>query len=293
MYARVTKAALLGVGLSVTSGTRHVRVERPVFPCGVECIKTEAVLQGADVLTSLDNLKYSMDVQYSAAADAGHACGRDNVFPAFQGLSLNPSAQLKLTTRDTRETPRVIFECTPGKSYHLVLNDALGGAFQAESHYNHWVKLNIECTDKGWAEVEDSGVDINQGTPGIEGWYSGAGYLPPAFPYNAFHHFNFFMFETDQPFTDARVEAFNTELPANNILGGKAWTIAQLMEALGFTAPVARTWMDVTTSYWSKVRMQRIEAYVGNLPFYQLICPCNVASSWPGLYHEADKECNL
>jgi len=274
------------------------RAPPPVFPCDFECVKEEAVRQGADVLTSLENMKFSMDVTYSAAADAGEACGANYSYPAFEGVSLNPKAQLKLTTVHTREEPRVSFECEGGKTYHLVLNDCLGGAFQSVNAYNHWVKLNIACPEgRTWTRAEDSGENMVQTTnPAIPGWFDSTGYLPPAFPYNTFHHFNFYIFETATPFDDARLTQFNTDLPANNVLGdpaNPAWTIADIMADLELAAPVARTWMDVTTSYWSQVRMGRVEQFVGNMEFYQIICPCNQASSWPGLFQSGDAACNL
>jgi len=270
------------------------------FPCDVDCVKEEAVLQGADVLTSLDNLKYSMNVVYSAAADEGEACGANRSFPAFKGLSLNPALQLKLTTVHTRERPSVTFECEAGKFYHLVLNDAMGGPFQNVQAYNHWVRLNIACGAKlgqDWTRAEDSGVDMKQSVnPPIPGWFDSMGYLPPAFPYNSFHHFNFYIFETDTPFDAARLEKFNAEFPSNNLLGNPsrpAWTIADVMADLNLQAPVARTWMDVTTSYWSKLRMGRIHDFVKHMEFYSLICDCNKDSSLPGLSQSGDSRCNM
>jgi len=266
----------------------------PKFHCGFECVKAEALRVGADVLTPLDNLKYDMEVVYSAAEDSGEACGEQHVFPAFKDRHLDPRSQLKLTTVDTRETPDVIFQCTKGKSYHLMLNDCLGGAFQNASAYNHWVRLNVECpTDQGWARAADSGRDIMQGQTTIPGWFSGKGYLPPAFPYNAFHHFNFYLFETDAPFSKERVDQFDIDLPANNALGGGAWTIDQIMTNLTLQAPVGRTWMDSATSYWSHLRMSRINDYVENLTFYKIICKCNEPGSWPGQNKPGAEECNL
>lgn len=265
----------------------------PTFPCDVDCVKKEAGFQGADLLTSLDSLKFSMDVQYSAAEDAGEACGDNHTFPAFEGLALNPKLQLKLTTVDTRETPSVTFECEGGKYYHLVLSDSLGGPFQIARAYTHWVRLNMFCpADQSWAMAVDSGVDMKQGASVVPGWFEGFGYLPPAFPYNTFHHFNFFLFETDVAFDDTRLLRFNTEFPGNNVLGN-AFNIEQIMADLELQGPVARTWMDVTTSYWSQVRMGRIEDYVKDQEFYQLICPCNQASSWPGLNQSGDVACNV
>lgn len=270
----------------------------PVYPCDVACIKEQATIQGATALVPVTNLKYNIDVQLSAAEDSGTACGADHVFPAFKGLALNPKAQLKLTTRDTRETPTVTFECTEGKFYHLVLNDALGGAWQNSNSYFHWFKVNIACTGKGWTTTADSGTDIKQGASTIPKWFSGVGYLPPAFPYNCFHHFDFKIFETDKAFTTAELDDMNNWFPKANVLGS-AWTVAQLMEKLSFADPVARTWMDVTTSYWSGVRMGRIKNIIDSSGdanfqrFFALICPCNMAGAWPGLYKPGNQTCNL
>jgi len=279
-----------------------------LFPCDVECMKKEATRQGANVLTSLDKLKFNIDVRYSAAEDKGTACDEVQVFPAFKDVVLNPQAQLKLTTAHTREEPDVTFECEEGKSYHLVLNDALGGVFQNSVAYTHWVKLNMGCVDppslmgtessasrrldgKKSTKASSSGINMLQGSSAKAGWFSGVGYLPPAFPYNTFHHFNFYLFETEEAFTPERVEQFNTDFPTNNALRG-AWTIAQLMANLQFDAPVARTWMDVTTSYWSDLRMGRNENFKDSA-FYLIICECNQPGSWPGLYQNGTQQCNI
>ena len=110
-----------------------------------------AKLQGADILTSLDNMKFSMEVTYTYNADSGEACGTNVQFPAG-AVTLDPSLPLKLTTINTRVEPEVTFECAPGKTYHLILNDSLGGAFQATrayNHDNHWMKLNMVCPSSG------------------------------------------------------------------------------------------------------------------------------------------------
>jgi len=301
MNALTAPVAILLVAVARASPLLHqgqtmppAAVQPVAFPCDFECIKKEAKRMGADVLTPVDQLKFSMDVMFSAAADAGEACGDSHTFPAFDGLHLNPKMQLKLTTTDTRETPLVTFQCSPGKYYHLILNDSMGGAFQNVIAFTHWVHLNMLCPAAGVANTaEAGGEDITQGTGTVPGWFNGKGYLPPAFPYNAFHHFNFYIFETATAFDAARVEKFNTDLPANNQLSGGAWTIADIIDDLGFAPPVARTWMDVVTSYWSQVRMGRIKEAVGGLDFYELICPCQLPENWPGLGKAGKADCNV
>jgi len=270
------------------------------FSCNAACVATEAKLQGADVLTSLANLKYSMEVHYSAGPVSGEACGQMRHFPSHS-VKLDPSGSVKLTTAHTRSEPDITFECTPGKSYNLVLNDALGGVFQNTTAYTHWLKLNMVCPASGLASVAGNGRDMAQGTPPVPGWFSGKGYLFPAFPYNTLHHFNFYIFERPEPFTSARLDEVDKEFPSHNHLGGTGanapYTIDKIMSWLGFEAPVARTWMDVTTSYWSKIRMDgvaRMFPAMSKMEFYQLICPCNLPKNQPGLFRQgADPRCNL
>ena len=269
------------------------------FTCGVDCVKTAATLQGADVLTSLDRLQYSMEVTFNTSSDAGVACGQQRRFPETK-MILDPSSSVKLTTAHTRVEPSITFECDTRKNYHLVLNDALGGVFQNTSAYTHWLRLNLNCPASGLASIAENGRDMAQGSPAVAGWFSGKGYLFPAFPYNTLHHFNFYLFETDASFSDARLNEIDAKFPMYNQLGNPenpAYTIAQIMAWLDFEAPRARTWMDVTTSYWSKVRMDRlVPSYpaIVNSSFYQLICPCNLPSAQPGLFHAGgDPQCNL
>jgi len=253
------------------------------FPCDVECIKKEAKRMGADVMTPVDQMKFSMDVMFSAAADAGEACGDSHTFPAFDGLHLNPGLQLKLTTTDTRETPQVTFQCSPGKYYHLILNDSMGGPFQLYVGYTHWVHLNMLCPAAGVANLaEAGGEDIDQGRL--------KGYLTPSFPDNTFHHFNYYLFETAMAFDAARIEKLNTDLPAHNQLVGVKWNIQDVIGDLGFAPPVARTWMDVTTSYWSEVNWHRPapigpgDAAIAEAgAFVADICRCQLDENRPGL----------
>jgi len=59
--------------------------------------------------------------------------------------------------------------------------------------------------------------------------------------------------------------------------------------------------MDVTTSYYSQVRMAKLAAVnpqFAEQSFYKNICPCNLASSFPGLlpnglHFAGASECNL
>jgi len=281
------------------------------WTCDVDCVKAAALAQGADVLTGLGNLKYSMEVEFSAGADSGEACGASRRFPAFSGVRLNPAMPLRITTAQTRSEPEITFACEDGKSYHMILHDSLGGAFQSVQSYTHWMKLNMDCSG-GLARVAGNGVDMNQGTgcnctalpcacpavtlpAGLGGgvWFGGAGYLYPAFPYNSFHHFNFHIFEAAAPFDAARIAAINGEFPARNQLGN-AWNLSQLMEWLELGDPVARTWMDVTTSYWSMVRMAPLAALYGpgfaDSSFMQLQCPCNLPENSQGVNVTGDAE---
>eukprot|EP00662_Eupelagonemidae_sp_cell21_P002873 gene2873-10104_t len=219
------------------------------WACDVDCVKAAAQKQGADVLTGLGNMKYSMDVEFAAGADKGDACGFTHNFPAFSGVKLNPSMPLKITTAQTRNEPDITFECEPGKSYHMILHDSLGGAFQDQLSYTHWMKLNMNCTGAAGsriAKVAGNGVDMNQGTGGV-------GYLYPAFPFNSFHHFNFHIFETDAAFSSDRLATINAEFPIHNPLLG-AWTLAQIKQWLGFSDPT----------------------------FMTLQCPCNLAYNAQG-----------
>jgi len=267
------------------------------FSCDAACIRREVELHGADVIISADNIKYSMEVVFEGGADVGDACGKENLqFPAYRATA-NPSLGTKMTTAETRVEPSITFECTPGKAYHLLMSDALGGGFQSERNYNHWLKLNLWCPEGGEATVAGNGRDIAQGSPNIPGWFSGKGYLPPAFPYNTLHHFGFYIFETSLPFSDDRLDELDQEFPTHNQLsGGEAYTVKQVAALLGFDSPVARTWADVTTSYYSQVRMGRLAAVyppIADDEFYQLLCPCNLASSFPGTYGTGDQRCNL
>merc|ERR1711865_883288 len=219
--------------------------------------------QGADILTSLDNIQYSMEVVFQDDnSDSGDACGKTNLqFPPYR-VAANPSIGTKITTAETRMEPSIVFECEPGKIYHLLMADALGGAFQKTRNYNHWLKLNLVCEQNGQAKVENNGRDVVQGTPNLPGWFSGKGYLPPAFPHNTLHHFGFYIYETATPFTDAEVDQID---------------------------------VDVKTSYFSRVRMGRAAAIVPAIAeqsFYKLACPCNLAINFPGLGNNGDRECN-
>jgi len=269
------------------------------FSCDHECIKTVAKLQGADILTSLDNIQYSMEVVFQDDnSDSGDACGQTNLrFPPYR-VAANPSIGTKITTAETRMEPSIVFECEPGKIYHLLMSDALGGAFQKTRNYNHWLKLNLVCEQNGQAKVENNGRDVVQGTPNLPGWFSGKGYLPPAFPHNTLHHFGFYIYETATPFTDAEVDQIDVDFKTHNALGGPipAYMVEEVAAFLKFTsAPVARTWIDVTTSYFSRVRMGRAAAIVPAIAeqsFYKLACPCNLAINFPGLGNNGDRECN-
>merc|ERR1711865_30816 len=198
----------------------------------------------------------------------------------------------KITTAETRMEPSIVFECEPGKIYHLLMSDALGGAFQKKLAYNHWVKLNLVCEQSGQAKVENNGRDVVQGAPAIPGWFSGKGYLRPAFPFNSLHHFGFYIYETATSFTDAEIDQIDVDFPTHNALGdpkNPSYLVEEVEAFLKFTAPpVARTWIDVTTSYYSRVHMARAAAVVPAIAehsFYTLACPCNLASSFPGSKH--------
>jgi len=271
------------------------------FACDHECVKDEARLQGADILTSLDNIKYSMEVVFQDDnPDSGDACGKTNLqFPPYR-VAANPSIGTKITTAETRKEPKIVFECEPGNSYHLLMSDALGGTFQNSASYNHWLKLNLVCQQNGQATVEQNGRDVVQGSHNIPGWFSGKGYLPPAFPFNTLHHFGFYIYETATPFTDAELDQIDVDFQTHNTLAdptNPAYLVEEVASFLKFTSPpVARTWIDVTTSYWSRVRMGRAAAIfpaIADSSFYKLGCPCNLASSFPGLYANGDSECNV
>jgi len=266
------------------------------FSCDAACIRREIELHGADVIISADNVKYSMEVVFEGGPETGDACGKENLqFPAYS-VTANPSLGTKMTTAETRVEPSITFECTPGKAYHLLMADALGGGFQSDPNYNHWLKLNLNCSTGGEATVAGNGRDMAQGSPNIPGWFSGKGYLPPGFPYNTFHHFGFYIFETSLPFSDDRLDELDQSFPPINQLGGAVYTVKQVAALLGFDSPVAWTWADVTTSYYSQVRMGRLAAvyppFADEL-FYQLQCPCNLASSFPGTFRTGDERCNL
>jgi len=267
------------------------------FSCDHECIKTEAKLQGADVITSLDNHQYSMEVVFQDDnSESGDACGKTNLqFPPYR-VAANPSIGTKITTMETRLEPSIVFECEPGKNYHLLMSDAYGGAFQKTGAYNHWLKLNLVCEQNGQAKVENNGRDVVQGGPAIPGWFSGKGYLPPGFPYNNLHHFGFYIYETATSFTDAEIDQIDEDFQKNNQLDGHAYRVEEVAAFLKFTAPpVARTWIDVTTSYYSEFRMAKAVAAAPQLaenPFYTLICPCNLASSFPGSHTNGVEACN-
>jgi len=275
------------------------------FSCDHECIKTEARLQGVDILTSLDNIQYSMEVVFQDDNSvSGDACGKTNLqFPPYR-VAANPSIGTKITTTETRMEPSIVFECEPGKIYHLLMSDAMGGGFQNTIAYNHWLKLNLVCEQNGQAKVENNGRDVVLGAPNIPGWYSGKGYLPPGFPFNSFHHFGFYIYETATPFTDAELDQIDVDFQIHNVLGGPipAYLVEEVAAFLKFTAPpVALTWIDVTTSYYSQVRMAKAAALspqLAGMPFYKNICPCNLASSFPGLlanglHFAGASECNL
>lgn len=267
------------------------------FSCDHECIKTEARLQGADIITSLDNIKYSMEVVFQDDNhDSGSACGKTNLqFPPYR-VAANPSIGTKITTAETRKEPSIVFECEHGKHYHLLMADALGGGFQNTMNYNHWLKLNMVCQENGQAQVQHNGRDVVQGSHQLPGWFSGKGYLPPAFPYNTMHHFGYYIYETDAPFTDAEMDQIDVDFPTHNSLEG-AYLVEEVASFLKITSlPVARNWIDVTTSYWSAVRMERLADIIPSYrsqSFYTLQCQCNLASSFPGLASNGATECNV
>merc|ERR1711865_103192 len=151
------------------------------------------------------------------------------------------------------------------------------------------------------AKVQNNGRNVVQGGHTIPGWFSGKGYLRPAFPFNAWHHFGFYIFETATAFTDAEADQIDVDFPAHNQLGppggpNPAYLVEEGASLLKFTSPpVARTWIDVTTSYFSRVHMSRGAAIVPSLAessFYKLACPCNLAINFPGLGNNGDRECN-
>eukprot|EP00756_Hemistasia_phaeocysticola_P001498 Hpha_TRINITY_DN11054_c0_g3::TRINITY_DN11054_c0_g3_i1::g.92996::m.92996 len=301
----VSLGAGFGIGYAVAprGGSSGAAAPAPApvpahsFLCDVECVKAAATLQHADRLTELGNLKYNIDVVFEAEEIRGEFCGVKHTFPAFRAR-LDPSAPVKLTTAQTRVDPSVVFECAAGKTYHLILNDALGGAFQAVNAYTHWVRLNIPCDGATGLADFASGEDMPQGTTEQPGWFSGKGYLFPAFPYNSWHHFNFYVYETDAPIDADGLAWFATEFPKHNQLGQGSYNLSQVTsELLNFTAaPVARTWMDVTTSYYSGVRMgalaEKIPA-MKNMDFYKLICPCNDPDNAQGMDTEYVAKCKL
>jgi len=289
--APVTEAPVTGAPVTEAPVT-----EAPVatkFSCDAACIRREIQLHGADIIISADNVKYSMEVLFEGGPASGDACGKENLqFPAYS-VAANPSIGTKMTTAETRSEPSITFECTPGKAYHLLMADALGGAFQKERSYNHWLKLNLNCPMGGEATVAGNGRDIAQGQPTIKG------YLPPGFPYHHFGHFGFYIFETSVPFSDDSLDEFDQSFPQANQLQAKdnpAYTVTQVADLLGFDSPpVAWTWADVTTSYYSPVSVAGVAADspFRDTLFYQLQCPCQLASSFPGLENNGDERCNL
>jgi len=236
-------------------------------------------------------------------SESGDACGKTNLqFPPYR-VAANPSIGTKVTTTETRLEPSIVFECEPGKTYHLLMSDAMGGGFQNTIAYNHWLKVNLVCEQNGQAKVENNGRDVVLGAPTIPGWYPGKGYLPPGFPFNSYHHFGFYIFETATPFTDAELDQMDVDFQIHNVLGGPipAYHVEEVQAFLKTAPPVALTWIDVTTSYYSQVRMAKAAALspqLAGMPFYKNICPCNLASSFPGLlpnglHFAGASECNL
>merc|ERR1740124_659696 len=267
-------------------GTRQIApVTTPQGPCDVNCVKSAAASQGANALISSDNLKYWMDVEYKASETAGTACGMKHSFAAVSPFFVNPLAPTKVTTAETREEPVVTFQCTEGKSYHLIMQDSLNGAIDNERGYTHWVKLNLDCNASTLTGTTvGNGIDMTQGLrPG------GIGYLPPGFPYSHFNHFHFVLFETNKPFEKFQLDDFNEYMAAKNVLGGGAPTIPVHMEQLGLKKlPVARSWIDVATSFYSKLQQNRVLPPGFVIPgFSDIQCPCNTYGN------EGDKQCAL
>merc|ERR1740124_342159 len=265
-------------------GTRQIApVTTPQGPCDVNCVKSAAASQGANALISSDNLKYWMDVEYKASETAGAACGMKHSFAAVSPFFVNPSAPTKVTTAETREEPVVTFQCTEGKSYHLIMQDSLNGAIDNERGYTHWVKLNLACDASTLiGTTVGNGVDMTQSSV-----FGSVGYLPPGFPFSQFNHFHFVLFETNKPFEKFQLDDFNEYMAAKNDLKGGP-TIPAHMEQLGLTnLPVARSWIDVTTSFFGKLQLNR------NLPglvlegFSDIQCKCNTYGN------EGDKQCVL
>ena len=63
-------------------------------------------------------------------SDSGEACGMHRKFPPFS-VTLNPSLPVAMNTQ------HITFQCqqyAPGKFFHMVLNDALGGSSKPASH---------------------------------------------------------------------------------------------------------------------------------------------------------------
>jgi len=252
-------------------------------PCDIDCVKSAAAFQGADALIASQNLKYWMDVEYKASETAGDACGMGHSFAAVSPFFVNPSAPTKVTTAETREEPVVTFQCTEGKWYHLIMHDSLNGAIDNVRGFTHWVKLNLKCNaSTSTGTTVGSGTDMTQSSGAV-------GYLHPAFPYSEFNHFHFVLFETDNAFGAKQLADFNAHMMANNVLGGHAPSIPLHMEQLGLKhLPVARSWIDVTTSFFSKVGIDRL------LPpglvvegFSDVQCKCNTYGN------EADTQCVL
>jgi len=248
---------------------------KQTFSCDVACIKDEGRREGAGIIASFANLKYSMEVVFKdASSDSGDACGKKNLqFPPYH-VTANPSLGVKTTTANTRLEPSIVFECQPGKNYHLLMADNLGGPFQNKKNFNHWLKLNLVCGQNGQAEVQNNGRDMV-----VNSDLQIKGYLPPAFPYNVEHQFGFFIYETATPFTNAELNQIDKDFVAHNPLGGAYLVEEVASKILKFTSPpVARNWIEVTTDYWSAVRWGRVVPYYPQLAetdFYKLICPCN------------------
>jgi len=232
--------------------------------CDLACIKAASKEQNADAVISSDNLKFWMDVTYSDPnPDSGSACGWNHTFDPVPAFRVNPSAPTKVTTEQTRQEPVVTFECTPDKMYHLVMQDSLNGEMQNHSGYTHWVKINLDCGSDQQGSTSQSGTNINQGVPGT------VGYLAPAFPFNQLQHFHFAIFETAAALN---ATAYNEFMTTNQLDSGIR--LPQHMAEFSLGLPVARSWIDVTTSYWSKVRIDRIAP--GGIPgFSDLMCACN------------------
>lgn len=231
--------------------------------------------------------------------DSGDACGMKNLkFPPFYGVSADPSGTRgysEVDTEHTRKEPLIIFDCQPGKSYHLLMADALAGRFYNKS-FNHWLKLNLVCPKADWggqAQSLNNGRDMNQGAGNIPTWFSGKGYMPPAFPWNTYHHFGFYIYETDTPFTNAELDQIDIDFPVHNQLGASYLVEQVASKILKITSPpVARNWIDIRTSYWSAVRMGRLAPLypaIKDTAFIKLVCPCNLEIT-KGKY--VDKACD-